>query len=38
MIEFYYYLDAWKYCVANFLGYDKIMRKDWKTWIVKKDE
>lgn len=37
MNEFYFYLDAWKYCVANSVGCDRIERKDWKTWIVKNE-
>jgi|694.fasta_scaffold49426_2 hypothetical protein len=38
MREFHFYLDAWQYCVANLVEYDRIQRKDWKTWIVNEDE
>lgn len=38
MKEFYFYLDAWKYCVDNCVEHDRIQRRDWKTWIVNEDE
>ena len=38
MREFHFYLDAWKYCFTNLVEYDRIQRRDWKTWIVNEDE
>lgn len=32
--EFQFYLDAWKYCSDNKIALDKIVKKDFKTWIV----
>lgn len=32
--EFFFYLDAWKFCIENSLPVDNIGRKDWKTWQV----
>jgi hypothetical protein len=34
MREFFFYLDAWKFCLDNDLSLNFIQRKDWKTWIV----
>lgn len=34
MVEFDFYLEAWKYCIANFVEPDRIQRRDWKTWTV----
>lgn len=34
MREFFFYLDAWKFCFDNDLSMDSIQRKDWKTWTV----
>lgn len=34
MREFFFYLDAWKFCLDNDLPLNAIQRKDWKTWIV----
>jgi hypothetical protein len=32
--EFFFYLDAWKFCIENSLPIESIGRKDWKTWKV----
>lgn len=34
MREFQFYLDAWKFCVDNKIVLSKIVKKDFKTWIV----
>ena len=34
MREFQFYLDAWKFCVDNKIPMNKILKKDFKTWIV----
>jgi hypothetical protein len=34
MAEFFFYLDAWKFCVDNSLPIECISRKDWKVWQV----
>lgn len=38
MKEFHFYLDAWKFCIENMIEFDRIQRKDWKTWAVNEDE
>ncbi len=35
MREFQFYLDAWKFCVDNRIKLENIIKKDFKTWIVK---
>lgn len=37
MREFFFYLDAWKFCFDNDLPLNLIQRKDWKTWSVNFD-
>jgi hypothetical protein len=37
MAEFFFYLDAWKFCFDNSLPIENITRKDWKVWQVKYD-
>ena len=32
--EFFFYLDAWKFCIQNGLPVDNSGRKDWKIWQV----
>ena len=32
--EFFFYLDAWKFCTQNNLPIANIFRKDWKTWVI----
>ena len=34
MVEFAFFLDAWRYCMDHKLPATSIQRKDWKTWIV----
>lgn len=34
MREFQFYLDAWKFCVENKISLEKIIKRDFKTWIV----
>jgi hypothetical protein len=34
MREFQFYLDAWKFCVENQISLQKIVKKDFKTWII----
>jgi hypothetical protein len=34
MKEFFFYLDAWKYCTDHGLPMTNIVRKDWKVWQV----
>ena len=38
MKEFFFYLDAWKYCADHNLPTDCIIRKNWKIWEVVCDE
>jgi len=38
MKEFFFYLDAWKYCADHNLPIDCIIRKSWKIWEVVCDE
>ena len=35
MSEFFFYLDAWKYCRDFNIPIEAISRRDWKTWIVR---
>jgi hypothetical protein len=37
MAEFFFYLDAWKFCVDNSLSLENIKRRDWKIWQVNYD-
>jgi hypothetical protein len=32
--EFFFYLDAWKFCRDNDLPVSQIIRKNWKVWEV----
>jgi hypothetical protein len=32
--EFFFYLDAWKFCNDNSIPIENIKRKDWKVWEV----
>jgi hypothetical protein len=34
MLEFAFFLDAWRYCMDHKIPTGSIQRKDWKTWIV----
>ena len=31
---FFFYLDAWKYCIDQSIDLDQIRRLNWKTWGV----
>ena len=35
MKEFGFYLDAWFYCYQHKINLNKIVRRDWRTWVVK---
>lgn len=32
--EFFFLLDAWQYCRQFGLPLERIVRQDWKTWVV----
>ena len=34
MLEFAFYLNAWKYCIDHGIPLNKIRRQDWKTWVI----
>ena len=34
MVEFAFFLDAWRYCRDHSIPATAIQRRDWKTWIV----
>ena len=36
MIQFSFYLDAWRYCQEHRTSAKKIVRVDWDTWAVPK--
>jgi len=33
--EFFFLLDAWNYCKLHDLPLARIVRRDWKTWVVR---
>lgn len=33
-LEFPYYLEAWKYCRESNIAKFKIIKKDFRTWIL----
>lgn len=34
MLEFKFFLDAWKYCRDHDIPLTKIRRQNWETWVV----
>ncbi len=34
MLEFKFFLDAWKYCRDHNIPLTKIRRQNWETWVV----
>lgn len=32
--EFFFLLDAWQYCKQQGLPLSRIVRQNWKTWVV----
>lgn len=34
MREFSFYLEAWKFCVDNNIALTKIIKKNFRTWVV----
>lgn len=36
MIQFSFYLDAWRYCQEHRMSAKNIVRVDWDTWAIPK--
>lgn len=34
VVEFAFYLEAWKYCKDNGIELNKIQKKDFRTWLI----